>query len=236
MEHIIPGKENIEEKLKKIINSHNCQPCHVFYGKPMRYFGTGEKILDFCDTYGLKHGKPYVYVLLCEKNKYYIGQTQAIQDRMYEHFLIKDGHKSSIWTGLYKPQNIVEIIELYDNDSSLYIETIITLLYMMYYGIPNARGGCFITPHTHDIIKQLESCMFIAKNHRPYPLQGFSGFNRYIRQMINDNRNRKYVDGIHNIKYNDLIQFLSEYERAVEKFENMDGQELTKCIPCDIIA
>jgi len=83
----------------------------------------------------------WLYVLLCEKGKYYVGVTsKSPAVRMTEHKL---GKNSSYWTEKYPPIELVEATELgmmtysdackYENEK--------TLKLMKEKGINNVRGG-----------------------------------------------------------------------------------------------
>ena len=75
----------------------------------------------------------YIYVLLLEQNKYYIGKTTNPSFRLEQH--IKSSGSS--WTKKYKPVNIHEIRP----DQTDHDEQRITQEYMKKYGIDNVRGG-----------------------------------------------------------------------------------------------
>lgn len=83
----------------------------------------------------------WLYVLLCEDDKYYVGVTsKSPAVRMTEH---KIGKNSAYWTGLHPPVELLESVELgtmtysdacaYENDK--------TLRLMKEKGINNVRGG-----------------------------------------------------------------------------------------------
>ena len=79
-----------------------------------------------------------IYVLKCEQNKYYIGQTNRnLEYRIYEHIF----GSGSEWTKKYKPIKIIDIINNCDEmDEDKY-----TKIYMKKYGIDNVRGGAYVT-------------------------------------------------------------------------------------------
>jgi hypothetical protein len=77
----------------------------------------------------------FIYVLLLEHNKYYIGKTNNPCFRLEKHF----ASEGSFWTKKYKPISIIEIIPNCDN----YDEDKYTIKYMEKYGINNVRGGSF---------------------------------------------------------------------------------------------
>ena len=77
----------------------------------------------------------FIYILLLEYNKYYIGKTSNPNFRIENHF----NSNGSEWTKKYNPIKVVEIIE----NCSDFDEDKYTLIYMEKYGIDNVRGGTF---------------------------------------------------------------------------------------------
>tara|TARA_A100001015_G_scaffold291927_1_gene366672 strand:- start:1912 stop:2526 length:615 start_codon:yes stop_codon:yes gene_type:complete len=77
----------------------------------------------------------YIYCLLLENNKYYIGKTKNPQYRLEDH---KKG-RGSQWTKVHKPIKLLELIDNCDDyDEDKYVR-----IYMDKYGIDNVRGGSF---------------------------------------------------------------------------------------------
>jgi len=76
-----------------------------------------------------------VYVLECQRGKYYIGRTKDVDLRIKQH---KEGTGSS-WTRLYPPIRLMELVTL----CSPLDEDKVTKQYMMEYGIDNVRGGYY---------------------------------------------------------------------------------------------
>jgi len=77
----------------------------------------------------------FIYILLLELNKYYIGKTNNPDIRLDYHF----NSNGSEWTRIYKPIKVYEIIPNCDS----YDEDKYTLKYMEKEGINNVRGGSF---------------------------------------------------------------------------------------------
>ena len=50
----------------------------------------------------------YIYILLLESNKYYIGKTKKPKFRIDKHFK----SNTTAWTNKYKPIKLIEIIPL----------------------------------------------------------------------------------------------------------------------------
>ena len=79
----------------------------------------------------------YIYILLLQKNKYYVGKTTHPKFRLREHF----DSGGSAWTKKYKPVKILQILPNCDD----YDEDKYTKMYMDKHGINNVRGGSYST-------------------------------------------------------------------------------------------
>lgn len=77
----------------------------------------------------------FVYVLLLQNNKYYIGRTSNPQFRIDEHFNLN----GSVWTQKYNPIKLIELI----NNCDEFDEDKTTIKYISKYGIDNVRCGSF---------------------------------------------------------------------------------------------
>lgn len=77
----------------------------------------------------------WIYILKCQNDKWYVGRTDDLGNRLRQHF---DG-KGSEWTRLYKPIKMIEKIEGDNFDEDKY-----TLKYMDKYGIDNVRGASYV--------------------------------------------------------------------------------------------
>jgi hypothetical protein len=77
----------------------------------------------------------YIYVLLLQNDKYYIGKTSNPHFRFDNYFI----NKGSEWIRLYKPIKVLELIPNCDD----YDEDKYTYKYMDIYGIDNVRGGSY---------------------------------------------------------------------------------------------
>lgn len=95
----------------------------------------------------------FIYILLLENNKYYIGRTNNPHFRLQSHFNSND----SEYTKKYKPLKLLKLIPNCDN----YDENKITLQYMDKYGINNVRGGSFssvkLEKTTINLIQQMNN-------------------------------------------------------------------------------
>lgn len=77
----------------------------------------------------------YIYVLLLNEKKYYIGKTVEPDFRLDLHF----NQNGSEWTKKYPPKKLIELIK----DCDDYDEDKYTIKYMEQCGIENVRGGSF---------------------------------------------------------------------------------------------
>ena len=73
-----------------------------------------------------------IYVLLLEENKIYVGYSQNLGRRVWEHF---NSHGSK-WTTKYRPLEV-----LYALEGEIEDEDRVTLEMMEIYGWINVRGG-----------------------------------------------------------------------------------------------
>lgn len=88
-----------------------------------------------------------IYVLKLEENKYYVGKSQNVYNRIQNHF----NGSGTVWTKKYKPIDIVEVIpNCSDFDEDKY-----TKIYMSKYGIDNVRGGAYVTTNLRHIEKKI---------------------------------------------------------------------------------
>lgn len=103
-----------------------------------------------------------IYVLLLEKNKWYIGYTDRKDgERFTEHFI----GKGSQWTQLYKPIQVMEWRGGTTDD-----ENKVTLEYMQKYGWWNVRGGSYcninMTVPPKQLIPELPDQMIKLNNQK----------------------------------------------------------------------
>ena len=77
----------------------------------------------------------YIYILKCKNDKYYVGKSDNIKNRLLEH----SNKMGSVWTQIHKPIDVKETIETDDP----YDEDKYVIKYMDKYGIDNVRGGSY---------------------------------------------------------------------------------------------
>ena len=76
-----------------------------------------------------------IYILELSDNKYYVGKTENLDNRIKDHFT----SNGSAWTQKYRPLNLIDKYENCDEfDEDKYVKK-----YMMKYGIDNVRGGSY---------------------------------------------------------------------------------------------
>ena len=78
----------------------------------------------------------FIYVLKCENNKFYVGRSINIYNRIYQH---SQKINSANFTKLYKP---LELIEVFITEDS-FEEDKTVKKYMNRFGIQNVRGGTY---------------------------------------------------------------------------------------------
>lgn len=108
----------------------------------------------------------YIYVIKCDKEKYYVGKTKNVKNRFEEHC---NGINCPIWTKIYKPIKLIN----YFKSKSEFDEDNTTKKYMIQYGIENVRGGsyCSLTLKYEEItiinreISTLQNTCYICKSH-----------------------------------------------------------------------
>jgi hypothetical protein len=79
----------------------------------------------------------FIYVLILQDNKYYVGQTNNSTMRIEQHC---EGN-GSVWTKKYKPIDVMSI----KASNGPFDENNTTKMLMIKYGIDNVRGGSYCT-------------------------------------------------------------------------------------------
>jgi predicted GIY-YIG superfamily endonuclease len=122
---------------------------------------------------------PTVYVLQCEKNRYYVGKSdRPIETRISEHF----ANNGSEFTRLYKPIRVVEVV----SNADVLDEDKYTKAYMIKHGIDRVRGGSYSMVELPNYkIQALRDELCTAEN-RCYRCmrKGHFGNNCYARTMV----------------------------------------------------
>lgn len=92
------------------------------------------------------NGVPYIYCLMLEEGKYYVGKTRCLSRRLFAHF----GYGGSKWTKKYQPIAIVflQSFERTINKKAMNrLENMYTVFYMQKFGRENVRGGAWTTSY-----------------------------------------------------------------------------------------
>lgn len=98
--------------------------------------------------------KNHIYILELERNHYYVGRTNNILTRLYQHFHSQGAN----YTQKYKPIKIIEIKE----EKTEMDETITTLECMLKYGWKQVRGAGWCQTklmHQPKILEKIENRM-----------------------------------------------------------------------------
>jgi predicted GIY-YIG superfamily endonuclease len=99
----------------------------------------------------------YVYVLLLEEGRYYVGKTKDIEKRYADH----SNGKGAAWTSIYKPQSVVE----HFISEAKFTEENKTKEYMLRYGIHKVRGGPYASPILEDsVVKVIQRQLWHAQD------------------------------------------------------------------------
>lgn len=75
----------------------------------------------------------WIYTLKLVNNKFYVGYTSNLQNRMCQHF----NNEGAKWTQLYRPIEIIHV----ERERHRWHEDFNTLRNMRLYGENNVRGG-----------------------------------------------------------------------------------------------
>ena len=147
----------------------------------------------------------FIYILLLELNKYYIGKTNNPDIRIDNHF----NCYGSEWTKIYKPIKVYELI----SDCDSYDEDKYTLKYMEKEGINNVRGGSFSQIELSEEQIKLISQMIKGASDKCFNC-GESG--HFIKDCI-ESKIQDYLEDIKNENIqNETIKINSIYEEIIE--------------------
>lgn len=121
-----------------------------------------------------------LYVIKCEQNKYYIGKSSNLNNRILEHF---QGNGSE-WTKKYIPLEIIQIIKDVDHfDEDKY-----TKIYMAKYGIDNVRGGTYSQIYLDSNIKEHLEKEIYGANNKCFKCGKYGHFIKNCKKKTNINK------------------------------------------------
>ncbi|SUZ92747.1 uncharacterized protein METZ01_LOCUS45601 [marine metagenome] len=140
-----------------------------------------------------------IYVLKLTHNKYYVGRSKNINNRILSHF----SNNGSVWTRKYKP---IKILHIYKNCEPL-DEDKYTIKYMSKYGINNVRGGIYCRMSLNSAEKSIIQRSFKGMNDLCFKCGSNDHFVKDCRQSEEkpvEQQNRQVIDT------NDALKQLSE--------------------------
>ena len=157
----------------------------------------------------------FVYVLLLQNNKYYIGRTSNPQFRIEEHFNLN----GSTWTQKYNPIKLIELI----NNCDEFDEDKMTLKYISKYGIDNVRGGSFC----QEILVEQEK-VFIEKMIRNAKDKCFNcGETGHFANECQGNEKERIIPIELQNKYQ--LKYKNNFRKRYDEYEwNGEGQKLNE--------
>ena len=89
-------------------------------------------------------GNCYVYVLELSDNRFAVGHTQCLSQRLHDHWR----GRGSGWTKKYPPVRVLDTIKT-TLDNALGLEEAKTMELKLTYGWNSTRGGTWNAPHDH---------------------------------------------------------------------------------------
>ena len=93
----------------------------------------------FCCSSQKQSSNPSTYILKLANDKYYVGESNDIQRRIWVH----ENGNGSAWT---KKHNVIQRMNTINNQNNNFDELSQTLLMMNRFGIDNVRGSLFTSP------------------------------------------------------------------------------------------
>jgi len=111
-----------------------------------------------------------LYILKLKNNKWYIGTSENVENRIDQHF---KGNGSK-WTQKHTPVQLItkyKIKDLHDEDK-------ITIQYMEKYGINNVRGGSFCSINLSDGEKEVLRKMIKTQNNKCFTCGNIGHFSK----------------------------------------------------------
>lgn len=158
-----------------------------------------------------------IYILKLEKNKYYVGKSNDVEERINKHY----NGEGAAWTKKYPPIDIVEVI----SDCDDYDEDKYTKMYMNLYGINNVRGGSYINIYldkstVDHLCKELnttnDNCFICGK------------FGHFVKDCPKNNgsiKNNKMINASKEIKSINDYKNIKDSNLSQEKFSNKNFRD-----------
>ena len=162
-----------------------------------------------------------IYVLKLEHDKYYIGKTKNLSNRINEHL----NSNGSEWTSLHKPIKPNPLIIYFEGDA--FEEDKKTKEWMSKYGIDNVRGGTYCQIVLDESTrKHLEKEILGAKDHC-FKCGKSGHFANECDNHNNNNNTKKNVNNNDNDNDDD-----SSYEKKVNDYYRTNNINLDNDIYC----
>ena len=159
----------------------------------------------------------FIYTLLLDKNKYYVGKTTNPKFRLKQHF----DSSGSAWTTKYKPIKVLEIIP----DCDDYDEDKYTKIYMDKYGIDNVRGGSFVQIKLNESTKEHLHKMSNGTNDKCFKCGKKGHFEKKCKIVKEDEEDEEDEDD----EWKTLkINFISECKKIKMKNNIISGEDVVK--------
>ena len=156
----------------------------------------------------------YLYVLLLEYGKYFIGRTNNS-----EYFRIEDHYNSkdvSLWTLKYRPLNIVEIIPIYRDEYELDV----MVEYMENYGVNNVRGLMFSNIKlSNENIENLRKLKVINNEKFECYICGSC-----MHNALNCNNNTEYLEYKCNCMYSEIYTHTLKHCNSIKFIKTFDDE------------
>jgi hypothetical protein len=151
--------------------------------------------------------KTKVYVLKLENDKYYVGRSNNVDNRICQHF----ANNGPLFTKINKP---ISIEKIYDNCDD-YDEDKYTKMYMNIYGIDNVRGGSYIFLQFPQEVRKMLEKEFKTANNQCFRCGRNSHYinNCYAKTDINGNLLNdvsKIVPTMYRISSNEMLIYKSK--------------------------
>jgi len=146
-----------------------------------------------------------IYVLKLTHNKYYVGKTKNLNNRLLDHF----SNNGSVWTKKYKP---IKILHIHKNCEPL-DEDKYTIKYMSKYGIDNVRGGIYCRMSLNSAEKNIIQRSFKGMNDLCYKCGSKDHFVKDCRQS-----EEKTVEQRERQPYRQVVSINDALKQLLEMF------------------
>ena len=164
------------------------------------------KIINCFKRYYSK--KKQVYVLKLAKNKYYIGESNDVEYRIWVH----KNEAGSAWTKKY---NYIKQIQPLTKMQPHFSELLETLTMMNKYGIDNVRGSMFTNPYD------------LSPYEKVFAAQLYCELNNYCRKCGGNDH------FITRCKSTEMAPWVNKFGGKLSIQEIINKQKDRKCLKCD---